>query len=197
MPADVLERVRADINDRLATLAGAVSESQRLESALAVLGDLPSTDDVRSNGLFAATGNSRRKTRAAARPAKARGPRAKRRSRKRSAPGSNDPLILQALQGQSEPLDIKAVAQKTGLSKQTASYTLKKLAGSGLLTQSSRAGGRGMPKLVFSLAKAGEEAPAGEVTSETATSKTTTPAARKATRKARKKARRRTKAPAA
>jgi DNA-binding transcriptional ArsR family regulator len=195
MPADVLERVRADINDRLAALAGAVSESQRLESALAVLGDLPSTDDVRSNGLFAATGNSRRKTRAAARPAKARGPRAKRRSRKRSAPGSNDPLVLQALQGQSEPLDIKAVAQKTGLSKQTASYTLKKLAGSGLLTQS--AGGRGMPKLVFSLAKAGEEAPAGEVTSETATSKTTTPAARKAKRKARKKARRRTKAPAA
>lgn len=45
-----------------------------------------------------------------------------------------------------EPPDIKAVMGKTGLSHHRATYTLKKLAGKGLLTQSSVAGARGEAK---------------------------------------------------
>jgi predicted transcriptional regulator len=89
---------------------------------------------------------------AAARPTKARSRRATGRGRTRSVPGANEPIILKALEGESEPLDIKTVAKKAGLSVQAASHTLRKLAGSGLLVQSSRAGGRGMPKLLFRLA---------------------------------------------
>jgi predicted ArsR family transcriptional regulator len=98
---------------------------------------------------------------------------------KAPTPGANDQTVLASLQGLTEPLDIKAVAGKTGLSHHRASYTLKKLAGEGLLTQSSVAGGRGMPKLVFALASNPE-----------------TMAAAEPKRKARKKARRRSKAPA-
>jgi predicted transcriptional regulator len=82
--------------------------------------------------------------------------------------GANDQTVLDSLQGLTEPLDIKAVAGKAGRSHHTASYTLKKLAGKGLLTQSSVAGGRGMPKLVFALASNGQVAQAGATTSKAA-----------------------------
>src|SRR5271166_1217627 len=55
-----------------------------------------------------------------------------------------------------EPVDIKAVAGKKGLSQQTASYALKKFADKGLLTQSSVDRGRGVPRLVFALASNGQ-----------------------------------------
>jgi hypothetical protein len=169
MPADVLERVRSEIEDRLAALSGAVSEAQELESALAALEEVP----VASRSA-ADAGHGRRR-RKAAREVHAR----KGRRRRGTTAGANDQIVLDSLQGLTEPLDIKAVMGKTGLSHHRASYTLKNLAGKGLLTQSSVAGGRGMPKLVFALASNPE---------------TTAPAAPK--RKARKKARRRSKAPA-
>jgi hypothetical protein len=149
MPIEVLERVRADIGERLASLVEAVDEAQRLEDALAALAEPQSTDGLRPNHLLAAKRASLGGT--AARPAKAKPRRTTRRGRKRTVPGANEPIILKVLEGQSEPLDIKTVAKKAGLTAQAASGTLRKLAGSGLLVQSSRAGGRGMPKLVFSL----------------------------------------------
>ncbi|HEY4895258.1 MAG TPA: hypothetical protein VII01_04135 [Solirubrobacteraceae bacterium] len=187
MPADVLERVRSEIEDRLAVLSDAVSEAQQLEIALAALEEVPvasrpAADDGKSH--------HRRKA-----PRRLHGRR--RHRRKGTTAGANDQTVLDSLQGLTEPVDIKAVAGKTGLSQQTASYALKKLAGKGLLTQSSVAGGRGMPKLVFALASNGQVAQAGATTSEAASlqlSETTALAAPK--RKTRKKARRRNKAPA-
>lgn len=41
MPTDVLERVRSEIEDRLAALSGAVAEAQELEIALAALEGVP------------------------------------------------------------------------------------------------------------------------------------------------------------
>jgi hypothetical protein len=150
MPIEVLERVRADIDERLASLAGAVAEAQRLENALVALAEVQSTVGPRVNPLPATKRGSLDGT--AARPTKATSRRASGRGRKRSVPGANEPIILRALEGEAEPLDIKTVAKKAGLSVQAASRTLRKLAGSGLLVQSSGAGGRGMPKLLFSLA---------------------------------------------
>jgi predicted ArsR family transcriptional regulator len=137
-------------------------------------------------------GHGRRRRKAAPRLHARKG-----RRRKGTTAGANDQTVLDSLQGLTEPLDIKAVAGSTGLSRHTASYTLKKLAREGLLTQSSVAGGRGMPKLVFALASNGQVAQAGATTSEAASpqrSETTISAVPK--RKARKKARRRSKAPA-
>jgi DNA-binding transcriptional ArsR family regulator len=168
MSTDVLERVRSEIEDRLAVLSGAVSEAQQLEIALVALEEVPVASRPAGD---AGHGRRRRK---AAREVHAR----KGRRRRVTTAGANDQTVLDSLQGLTEPLDIKAVMGRTGLSQQTASYTLKKLAGKGLLTQSSVAGGRGRPKLVFALASSPE---------------TTAPVAPK--RKARKKARRRSKAP--
>ncbi len=177
MPADVLERVRSEIEERLAVLSDAVSEAQQLEIALAALEEVPvavplAADDGR--------GHRHRKA-----PSRLHG----RKGRRRAHAGANDETVLDSLQGQAEPLDIKAVAVKTGLSQQAASHTLKKLAGKGLLTQSSVAGARGRPRLVFALASSGQATKAGAKTSET----TISPAPK---RKARRKARRRSKAPA-
>jgi hypothetical protein len=187
MPIDVLERVRSEIEDRLAVLSGAVSEAQQLEIALVALGEVPVASRPAADA-----GNGRRRRKAVRRLHGRKG-----RRRKRAHAGANDETVIDSLQGQTEPLDIKAVAGKTGLSQQTAAYTLKKLAGKGLLTKSSVTGARGMPKLVFALASNGQATKAGATTSEAASleiSETTTLAAPK--RKARKKARRRNKAPA-
>lgn len=186
MPTDVLERVRSEIEDRLAVLSGAVSEAQQLEIALVALEEVPVASRPAADA-----GNTRRRRKAVRRLHGRKG------RRRKGSPGANDQTVLDSLHGLTEPLDIKAVAGKTGLSQQTASYALKKLAGKGLLTQSSVAGGRGMPKLVFALASNGQVAQAGATTSEAASlqmSETTALAAPK--RKARKKARRRNKAPA-
>lgn len=187
MPTDVLERVRSEIEERLAVLSGAVSEAQQLEIALValeagVVASRPAADD--------GSGHRRRK---ASRRLHGR----KVRRRKRAQAGANEEIVVGSLQGQAEPLDIKAVAGKTGLSQQTASYTLKKLAGKGLLTQSSVAGERGRPKLAFALASNGQATKGGTTTSKAPSpqvSVTTSSAAPK--RKARKKPRRRSKAPA-
>jgi predicted transcriptional regulator len=187
MPTDVLERVRSEIQERLAVLSGAVSEAQQLEIALVALEEgavasRPAADD--------GSGHHRRKA-----PRRLHGRKGRR--RKRAHAGANDETVLDSLREQAEPLDIKAVAGKTGLSQQTASYTLKKLAGKGLLTQSSVARGRGRPKLVFVLPNTGQVAQAGATTNEALSpqvSVTTTSAAPKRT--ARKKARRRSKASA-
>ena len=187
MPTDVLERVRSEIEDRLAVLSGAVSEAQQLEIALVALEEVPVDSRPAPDA-----GNGRRRRKGARRLHGRKG-----RRRKGTTAGANDQTVLDSLQGLTEPVDIKAVAGKTGLSQQTASYALKKLAGKGLLTQSSVAGGRGMPKLVFALASNGQVAQAGATTSEAASlqmSETTALAAPK--RKTRKKARRRNKAPA-
>ena len=187
MPTDVLERVRSEIEDRLAVLSGAVSEARQLEIALVALEEVPVDSRPAPDA-----GNGRRRRTGARR---LHGPKGRR--RKRTTAGANDQTVLDSLQGLTEPVDIKAVAGKTGLSQQTASYALKKLAGKGLLTQSSVAGGRGMPKLVFALASNGHVAQTGAATSEAASlqmSETTARAAPK--RKARKEARRRNKAPA-
>lgn len=178
MPTDVLDRVRAEIKGRLGELAEPVAEARRLEGALGALAKL--APDGR-----AASGNGRRRRRAATKAPKAKRPR-----RRRTPPGANDQTVLASLQGQPEPLDIKTVAEKTGLSQQTASYTLKKLVGAGQLRQSSRSGGRGLPKLVFSLASNAK----GAATSTSSATKTKAPAASKAKRKARRKAGRRTQA---
>jgi len=169
MPAEVLERVRSEIEDRLAVLSGAVSEARELEIALVALEEVPVASRPAGD-----PGHARRR-RKAARGVHAR----KGRRRRGTTVGVNDQTVLDSLRGLTEALDIKAVMGKTGLSQHRASYTLKKLAGEGLLTQSSVAGGRGMPKLVFVLASSPE---------------TIAPAAPK--RKARQKARRRSKAPA-
>jgi predicted transcriptional regulator len=187
MPTDVLERVRSEIEDRLAVLSGAVSEAQQLEIALVALEEVPVASRPAAD---AGNGHHRRRA-----PRRLHGRKGRR--RKGSTPGANDQTVLDSLHGLTEPLDIKTVAGKTGLSQQTASYTLKKLAGNGLLTQSSVAGERGRPKLVFALASNGQATKAGATTSEAASlemSGTTALAAPK--RKARKKARRRNKAPA-
>jgi predicted transcriptional regulator len=187
MPSDVLERVRSEIEDRLAVLSGAVSEAQQLEIALVVLEEVPVASRPAPDA-----GNGRRRRKGARRLHGRKG-----RRRKGTTAGANDQTVLDSLQGLTEPVDIKAVAGKTGLSQQTASYTLKKLAGKGLLTQSSAAGERGRPKLVFALASDGQATQAGAKTSEAASvemSEATISAAPK--RKARKKARRRSKAPA-
>jgi predicted transcriptional regulator len=187
MPTDVLERVRSEIEDRLADLSGAVAEAQQLEIALVALEEVPVASRPAADA-----GDGRRRRKGARRLHGRKGHR-----RKGSTPGANDQTVLDSLQGLTEPVDIKAVAGKTGLSQQTASYTLKKLTGKGLLTQSSVAGRRGMPKLVFALASNAQVAQAGATTSEAASlqmSETTALAVPK--RKARKKARRRNKAPA-
>ncbi len=186
MPTDVLERVRSEIENRLAVLSGAVSEAQELEIALVALEEVPVDSRPAPDA-----GNGRRRRKGARRLHGRKG-----RRRKGSTPGANDQTVLDSLHGLTEPLDIKTVAGKTGLSQQTASYTLKKLTGKGLLTQSSVAGGRGMPKLVFALASNGPVAQAGATANEAASpqrSETTISAVPK--RKARKKARRRSKAP--
>ena len=146
MPTDVLERVRSEIKDRLAALSGAVSEAQQLEIALVALEDVPVDSRPAPDA-----GNGRRRHKGARRLHGRKG-----RRRKGSTPGANDQTVLDSLQGLTEPVDIKAVAGKTGLSQQTASYALKTLAGKGLLTQSSVAGRRGRPKLVFALASNGQ-----------------------------------------
>jgi len=148
MPAEVLERVRSEIEDRLAVLSGAVAEAQQLEIALVALGEVPVASRPAPDD-----GNGRRRRKAAGPRRRLHGRKGRR--RKGSTPGANDQTVLDSLHGLTEPLDIKTVAGKTGLSQQTASYTLKKLTGKGLLTQSSVAGGRGMPKLVFALASNG------------------------------------------
>jgi hypothetical protein len=119
MPTDVLERVRSEIEERLAVLSGAVSEAQQLEAALAALEEVPVASRPAAD---AGKGHRRRKV-----PRRLHGRRGHR--RKRAHAGANDQIVLASLQGQAEPLDIKAVAGKTGLSQQTTSYTLKKLAG--------------------------------------------------------------------
>jgi len=181
MPADVLERVLADINDRLETLAGAVGESQRLESALTALQTLPMTDGAARSTLASSE--------AAVRAGRSNGKRTRRGRRRRSAPGSKDSVVFEALEGQKAPLDIKTVAQRTGLSQQSASYVLKKLAGSGVVSQSSQAGGPGAPKLLFSLTGAAHQAPSGESANGAAAAEARRPPARKAKRKARANAR--------
>ena len=187
MPTDVLERVRSEIEDRLAALSGAISEAQQLEIALVAL------EEVRADSRPAPdAGHGRRRHKGARRLHGRKG-----RRRKGTTAGANDQTVLDSLQGLTEPVDIKAVAGKTGLSQHTASYALKKLAGKGLLTQSSVAGRRGRPKFVFALASNGPVAQAGATKSEAASpqmSETTAVAAPK--RKARKEARRRNKAPA-
>ena len=177
---DVLERVRTEIERRLGQLAEPVAEAARLETALGALSQLAA--DGRP-----ASGNRRRRARAAVggkatstKPPRAKGPR-----RKRTTPGANDAIVLASFHGESEPLEIKRVADKTGLRHATASYTLKKLAGSGHLSQSSRSGSRGVPKLIFTLATSGGNA----ATSETA-APASIPPAPNAKRKARRKARR-------
>jgi Fic family protein len=175
MPTDLLERVRSEIEERLAVLSGAVSEAQQLEAALVALGE-----EVGSSRSAADAGDGHHRRRKASRGLLGH----KARRRKRAHAGVNDETVVGSLQGEAEPLDIKTVAGKTGLSQQTASYTLKKLAGKGLLTQSSVAGARGRPKLVFALPATGQTAKGG------ATSSKASP-----TRKARKKAQRRSKAP--
>jgi predicted transcriptional regulator len=184
---DVLERVRSEIEERLAVLSGAVSEAQQLEIALVALREVPVASRPAADAV-----NGRRRRKGARRLHGRTG-----RRRKRAHAGANDQIVLASLQGQVEPLDIKIVAGKTGLSQQTASYTLKKLAGRGLLTQSSVAGGRGRPKLVFALASNGKATQAGAATNEAPSlqmSKTKTSAAPEY--KARTKARRRSTAPA-
>ncbi len=174
MPADVLERVRSEIEDRLAVLSDAVSEAQELESALAALEEVPVASRPAAD---AGKGHHRRKA-----PLRVLGRKGRR--RRRAHAGANEETVVGSLQGQAEPLDIRTVARETGLSQQTASYTLKKLAGKGLLTQSTVAGARGRPKLVFALASNGQT---DEVVA------TASKAAPK--RKARKKVQRRSKAP--
>ena len=188
MPTDVLERVRSEIEERLAVLSRAFSEARQLEIALVALEEVPVASRPAADD-----GSSRRRRRKVARRLHGRTSR----RRKRAHAGANDETVVGTLQRQAEPLDIKAVAAMTGLSQQTAAYTLKKLAGKGLLTQSSVARGRGRPKLVFALASNGKATQAGAATNEAPSlqmSKTKTSAAPK--RKARTKARRRSKAPA-
>jgi|NGEPerStandDraft_6_1074524.scaffolds.fasta_scaffold66765_2 DNA-binding transcriptional ArsR family regulator len=180
MPTDVLERVRSEIESRLAVLSGAVSEGQELEIALVALEEVPVASRPAPDA-----GNGRRRRKGTRRLHGRKG-----HKHKRTTPGASDQNVLASLQGPTEPLDIKAVAGKTGLSQRTASHTLKKLTDRGLLTQSSVAGGRGMPKLVFSLATNGQAIQAASPQR----SEATIPAAPK--RKARKQARRRSKAPA-
>jgi hypothetical protein len=146
MPADVLERVRSEIEDRLAFLSGSVSEAQQLEIALVALGEGPVASPPAADA-----GKGHRRRQASRRLHGHKG-----RRRKRAHAGANDATVLGSLQGQAKPLDIKTVAGTTGLSEQTASYTLKKLAGKGLLIQSSVAGARGRPKLVFAPASNGQ-----------------------------------------
>jgi Fic family protein len=174
MPADVLERVRSEIDDRLAFLSGAVSEAQQLEIALAALEEVPVANRPAAD---AGQGHHRRKA-----PLRLLGRKGRR--RRRAHAGANDETVVGTLQGQAEPLDIKAAAAMTGLSQQTAAYALKKLAGKGLLTQSSVAGARGRPKLVFALASNGHTDQAGVTASKAAPK-----------RKARNKAQRRSKPP--
>jgi hypothetical protein len=174
MPTELLERVRSEIEERLAVLSGAVSEAQQLEAALVALGEGAGSSRPTAD---AGNGDHRRKP-----PRRLLGHKGRR--RKRAHAGANDETVLGSLQGLAEPLDIKAVAGKTGLSGHTASYTLKKLAGRGLLTQSSVAGARGRPKLVFALPSNGQTDKAGATESKAASN-----------RKARTKAQRRSKAP--
>jgi predicted transcriptional regulator len=186
MPTGVLERVRFEIEERLSDLSGAVSEARQLEVAMVALEDVavaspPAGDD----------GDGHRRHKA---PRRLLGRKARRRRRARA--GANDETVLASLQGQAEPLDIKAVAGNTGLSQQTASYTLKKLAGKGLLTQSSIAGARGRPKLVFALASNGQASEAGATNEAASTQISDTKSSAAPKRKARKKARRRTQAKA-
>jgi hypothetical protein len=152
---DVLERVRTEIEGRLGQLAEPVAEAARLETALGALSQLAA--DGRP-----VSGNGRRRARAAVggKATSTKAPRAKGPRRKRTTPGANDAIVLASFHGESEPLEIKRVADKTGLRHATASYTLKKLAGSGHLSQSSRSGSRGVPKLIFSLATSETTAPA-------------------------------------
>jgi predicted ArsR family transcriptional regulator len=99
------------------------------------------------------------------------------------------------MQSQSEVLDIKTVAKMTGLSQHAASYNLKKLADAGMLTQSAISGGRGMPKLMFGLAKAGAGPGTEANGGKGATLRTTSGTAPKPKRTVRKRARRATQRP--
>ena len=104
MPADVLERVRSEIEDRLAVLSGAVSETRQLEIALVALREGPVASRPAAD---AGKGHRRRKA-----PRRLHGRKGRR--RKRAHAGANDEIVVGSLQGQAEPLDIKAVAGKTG-----------------------------------------------------------------------------------
>jgi hypothetical protein len=71
MPADVLERVRSDIEKRLGELAGPVAEAQRLETALGALGGLAGPSARKNSTPIASA--AARKTRRARRAAGRRG----------------------------------------------------------------------------------------------------------------------------
>jgi hypothetical protein len=177
MPGDVLEQARSDIEKRLRALAERVAEAQRLEAALGALEDVAGPSTPRNATSIA--------------PSAPRGHKPRRASgRRRRTSGGSEQLVLSALEGQSEALDIKTVAARAGLKPATASHTLKKLARHGRLTQGTAPGSRGKIKLVFSLATQVPAAPSENGASETPS------AAPKAKRYARRKPGRKAKAAA-
>jgi hypothetical protein len=190
MAIDLLQQVREEIEDRMAPLAVAVTESRRLAEALVALGGLGVKAGRPSSAVAAVSRDGRAPARAVAGAGEAGRPKAVRRRRKPGARGASDQLVLEAMRGQSGVVDIKTVARKTGLSQHAASYNLKKLADAGVLTQSAISGSRGMPKLMFGLAKAGKGAGAEANGSKRAAPQTTSAATPKAKRNVRKKARR-------
>ena len=137
MVDEVVARVRAEIDEHLATLQGAVEETRQLEGALVALDDVMRTSTPEGQP----------------RPAPGQGAQRQRKRRaNRRKRGSSEPLVLAAFTESAGPLDIRTVSEHTGISPSTTAYTLKKLAATGVLVQSQRTGAPGLPKLSFALA---------------------------------------------
>jgi hypothetical protein len=188
MSTDLLERIGIETEQRLNFLEEAVEEADILGKLLDVLGPpMEPERNGRSSSKPAAQGITALATPGApAAPTKAR--RKRRKNRKGKPLGQSDPVVLAALEGLSTPVDVKTVAEKTGLSPNTSAYTLKKLASKGALTQSTVPGLRGRSKLVFLLTTtASNSASAGASTSATPPAPPSAAPKRKARRKAARK----------
>jgi DNA-binding transcriptional ArsR family regulator len=127
----VIDRLRAQIQERLDQLAG---EADRLRKALAALdprsSNAPARKPVRAaasepKGPATDSAPARRTSQAAAR------------SSRRTAPGTTNASVLAALDG-GEAMTAGEVAGKTGLARPTVSTTLSKLAKSGELQKAER-----------------------------------------------------------
>src|SRR4051794_34081374 len=114
MPDDLLDRILAELRDRLAASRGAYEESQRLEAALTALGSGPAAEPSRPPG--ASRSASRRRARSSAR-----------------APRGENLRRIRELVVERPGATAAEIASATGIARPTVASTLGKLARDGEL----------------------------------------------------------------
>ena len=156
MATDLIDNFQQRIQARLRELSGSVAEYERLNNAMAALGNVPSSGDgasakPRRKGPGRPPGKRSKSTSVSSSPssgddssaaASAPATRRKRKAGKRAPRGANRQAILKALEASKGELSVGDVASASGVGRVSADQILKKLQEEGAVSQRQETNGR-------------------------------------------------------